>query len=84
MGNPAMVKRKKSERRRKKYEQRLGPGAYMPKDERLKYNAEVEKAVAAAVKEKAERDKAKKAAKAQKKKEPEKKEPAEKAPEAKK
>ena len=31
MGNPAMVKRKKSEKRRKKYEQRLGPGAYLPK-----------------------------------------------------
>jgi hypothetical protein len=60
MGNPAMVKRKKTERRRKKYEQRLGPGAYLPKDERLKFNAEVEKAAAAALKEKAEREKAKK------------------------
>lgn len=59
MGNPAMVKRKKTERRRKKYEQRLGPGAYLPKEERLKFNAEVEKAAAAALKEKAERAKAK-------------------------
>ena len=60
MGNPAMVKRKKTERRRKKYEQRLGPGAYLPKEERLKFNAEVEKAAAAALKEKAERARAKK------------------------
>ena len=60
MGNPAMVRRKKTERRRKKYEQRLGPGVYLPKDERLKFNAEVEKAAAAALKEKAERQKAKK------------------------
>ena len=65
MGNPAMVKRKKTERRRKKYEQRLGPGAYLPKEERLKYNAEVEKAAAAALKEKAEREKAKKEKKKQ-------------------
>ena len=71
-----MVKRKKTERRRKKYEQRLGPGVYLPKDERLKFNAEVEKAAAAALKEKAAYDKAKK----EKKKE--KKQPKEKAPEA--
>lgn len=71
MGNPAMVKRKKSEKRRNKYEQRLGPGAYLPKDERLAYNTEVEKAAAAALKEKQARDaekakakKAKQAAKA--------------------
>jgi hypothetical protein len=43
MGNPAMVKRKKTEKRRKKYEQRLGPGAYLPKDQRLALNAELEK-----------------------------------------
>jgi hypothetical protein len=67
MGNPAMVKRKKSEKRRKKYEQRLGPGAYLPKDEREKYNAEVMKAVEAAMKEKKERDAAKAKAKAEKK-----------------
>jgi hypothetical protein len=50
MGNPATVKRKKTEKRRKKYEQRLGPGVYLPKEERLKFNAEVEKAEAAAKK----------------------------------
>ncbi|MBP3954725.1 hypothetical protein J8F10_05430 [Gemmata sp. G18] len=43
MGNPATVKRKATEKRRKKYEQRLGPGVYLPKDERLKVNAEMEK-----------------------------------------
>ncbi len=70
MGNPAMVKRKNSEKRRKKYEQRLGPGVYMPKDERLAYNAEVEKAVTAATKEKAARDQQKKEQKAKKKNSP--------------
>lgn len=63
MGNPAMDKRKKTEKRRKKYELRLGPGAYMPRDERLAYNEEVKKAVAAATAEKAARDKQKKAKK---------------------
>jgi hypothetical protein len=67
MGNPAMVKRKKSERRRKKYEQRLGPGVYLPKEERLKFNAEVEKAAAAAMKEKQARDAAKAKAKTEQK-----------------
>ena len=43
MGNPASVKRKKTEKRRKKYEQRLGPGAYLPKEEREKLNAELAK-----------------------------------------
>ena len=43
MGNPASVKRKKTEKRRKRYEMRLGPGAYLPKDEREKVNAEVKK-----------------------------------------
>lgn len=43
MGNPASDKRKKTEKRRKKYEERLGPGVYLPKEERLKVNAEVEK-----------------------------------------
>lgn len=66
MGNPAMVKRKKSERRRKKYEQRLGPGVYLPKDERLQFNAEFEKAAAAALKEKTAYDKAKKEKKKEK------------------
>ncbi|MBA4190284.1 MAG: hypothetical protein C0467_20045 [Planctomycetaceae bacterium] len=67
MGNPAMVKRKHSEKRRKKYEQRLGPGVYLPKDERLVFNAEAEKAIAAAVAEKTKYDAAKKVAKAKKK-----------------
>jgi hypothetical protein len=80
MGNPAMVKRKKSERRRKKYEQRLGPGVYLPKEERLKFNAEVEKAAAAALKEKEARAKEKKAKQEQKGKQ----KPSESAPEAKK
>jgi hypothetical protein len=79
MGNPAMVKRKKSERRRKKYEQRLGPGVYLPKEERLKFNAEVEKAAAAALKEKEARAKEKKAKQEQKGKQ----KPSESAPEAK-
>lgn len=43
MGNPASVKRKKTEKRRKRYEDRLGPGAYLPKDEREKVNAEAAK-----------------------------------------
>ena len=67
MGNPAMVKRKKSEKRRKKYEQRLGPGAYLPKEEREQFNAEYAKAVEAALKEKKERDAARARAKAEKK-----------------
>ena len=67
MGNPAMVKRKHSEKRRKKYEQRLGPGVYMPKDERLVFNAAAEKAVAAALVEKKKLDADKKAAKLKKK-----------------
>jgi hypothetical protein len=67
MGNPAMVKRKKTEKRRKKYEQRLGPGAYLPKAEREAFNAEVEKAGAAALKEKQARDAEKAKAKAAKK-----------------
>jgi hypothetical protein len=43
VGNPASVKRKKTEKRRKKYEARLGPGVYLPKDEREKVNAAVAK-----------------------------------------
>ena len=39
MGNPASVKRKKTEKRRKKYEDRLGPGAYLPKEQREAVNA---------------------------------------------
>jgi hypothetical protein len=47
MGNPATVKRKKTEKRRKKFEQRLGPGANLPKADREKLNAEIAKAAAA-------------------------------------
>jgi hypothetical protein len=47
MGNPASVTRKKTEKRRKKYEERLGPGAYLPKEQRLALNAELEKMAAA-------------------------------------
>lgn len=54
MGNPAMNKKRKTERRRKKYELRLGPGVYLPREERLKFNAEVEKAAAEAEKAKKE------------------------------
>lgn len=59
MGNPAVVKRKKTEKRRKKFEARLGPGAYLPKAEREKVNAALVKA--------AEVDKARKAEAAKKK-----------------
>jgi hypothetical protein len=69
MGNPATVIRKKTEKRRKKYEQRLGPGAYLPKAEREIVNTEVkkqeeaEKAKQAKLKaERAAKKKAKKAA----------------------
>lgn len=57
MGNPAMVKRKKTEKRRKKYETRLGPGAYLPTAERLEVNAAVAKVEG---EEKARKDKVKK------------------------
>ncbi len=43
MGNPAGEKRKKREKRRKKYETRLGPGVYLPKEQRETVNAEVAK-----------------------------------------
>lgn len=64
MGNPASVKRKKTEKRRKKYEERLGPGAYLPKAEREKVNAAVakllaDKAVASAAAKKARAEKKK-------------------------
>jgi hypothetical protein len=52
MGNPAGVKRKKKEKRRAKFEARLGgPLAYLPKPDReaaLKAIAEEEKKLAAA------------------------------------
>jgi hypothetical protein len=44
MGNPAGVRRKKAEKRRAKFEQRLGPAAYLPKDVREAVNAELAKA----------------------------------------
>jgi hypothetical protein len=50
VGNPASDKRKKTEKRRKKYEQRLGPGVYLPRDERLQFNEEVKKLEAEAAK----------------------------------
>jgi hypothetical protein len=60
MGNPASVKRKLKEKRRKKHEQRLGPGAYLPKEDREKLNAEIAKIDAAEKARKAELAKAKK------------------------
>jgi hypothetical protein len=48
MGNPAAVKRKKTEKRRKRYELRLGPGVYLPKEQREAVNAAVKKADAEA------------------------------------
>jgi hypothetical protein len=50
VGNPASDTRKKTEKRRKKYEQRLGPGVYLPREERLKFNEEVKKLEAEAAK----------------------------------
>ncbi|HEY1188937.1 MAG TPA: hypothetical protein VGE74_14880 [Gemmata sp.] len=47
MGNPASDKRKATEKRRKRYEARLGPGVYLPKAERLEVNAEMAKFEAA-------------------------------------
>ena len=63
-----MVKRKKTEKRRKKYEQRLGPGVYMPKEERLAFNAEFAKLADAEEKATAEADKARKEEKVKKEK----------------
>lgn len=68
MGNPATVKRKATEKRRKKYEDRLGPGVYLPKAEREAVNAEMAKFAAAEkerqAKVKAEREAKKKTKKA--------------------
>jgi hypothetical protein len=68
MGNPASDKRKATEKRRKRYEERLGPGVYLPKEERLRVNAEVAKLEAAdkehKAKQKVEREARKKAKKA--------------------
>lgn len=57
MGNPATDKRKRTEKRRKKYEQRLGPGVYLPREERLKLNAEIEKLAAEVAKAPAKKPK---------------------------
>jgi hypothetical protein len=67
MGNPASVTRKKTEKRRKRYEDRLGPGAYLPKEQRLQLNAELEKLEAEA-KAQAEKVKKERAAKKKEKK----------------
>jgi hypothetical protein len=48
MGNPAGDKKKLKEKRRKRHEERLGPGAYLPREERAKLHAELEKLAAAA------------------------------------
>ena len=47
MGNPAGVRKKKREKRRLKFEARLGPAAYFPKEIREQVNAEIAKAEAA-------------------------------------
>ena len=64
MGNPAMVRVKKTEKRRKKFEQRLGPGAYLPKADREKLNKHLEEQAKVETARKAEAKKAKAAAKA--------------------
>ena len=43
MGNPAGVRKKKREKRRKRFEERLGPGVYFPKELREQINAEIAK-----------------------------------------
>ena len=43
MGNPAGDKRKLKEKRRMRQEQRLGPGAYLPKDQRAELQAAIKK-----------------------------------------
>lgn len=47
MGNPAGDKKKLKEKRRKRHEQRIGPGAYLPKSIREELQVEISKAVAA-------------------------------------
>ena len=46
MGNPAGVRKKKREKRRKRFEERLGPGAYLPKELREQVNAQIAKGIA--------------------------------------
>ena len=43
MGNPAGDKRKLKEKRRLRQEARLGPGAYLPKDQRAELQAAIKK-----------------------------------------
>ena len=59
-----MVRVKKSEKRRKKFEQRLGPGAYLPKADREKLNKHIEEHAKAEAARKVEAKKVKAAAKA--------------------
>lgn len=47
MGNPAADKRKLKEKRRKRHEQRVGPGTYLPKEVRAELQAEIAKAIEA-------------------------------------
>lgn len=46
MGNPAAVRRKKSEKRRAKFEKRLGVLAYLPKEQQAEVKAAEAKAAA--------------------------------------
>lgn len=67
MGNPAGDKRKLKEKRRMRQEQRLGPGAYLPKDQRAELQAAIkvgEAAVKAANEAKAKQKAAAKTAEA--------------------
>ena len=45
MGNPAGEKRKKKEKRRKRQEARVGPGTYLPKEQREQLQKELAKLV---------------------------------------
>lgn len=47
MGNPAGVRRKKSEKRRAKFEKRLGVLAYLPKEQQAEVKAAEAKAATA-------------------------------------
>ena len=58
-----MVRVKKTEKRRKKFELRLGPGAYLPKEQREKLNKHIDEQAKAETARKAEAKKAKAAEK---------------------
>jgi hypothetical protein len=45
MGNPAGVEKKKRAKRRKKFEARIGPGPYLPKEHREQLHKELAKIV---------------------------------------